>query len=267
MKGLHTSGLVIFTDLDGTLLDHDTYSHAPAQPALSRLRSLGIPLVLASSKTAAEIAPLRADIGFEHCPAIIENGCGILEAGQQSHPSTATHQRLLAALETLPSGLRARFTGFSDIGADRVAELTGLPTADAANARNRQFSEPGQWSGTEDEKRQFVAALDEHGIIAQQGGRFLTLSFGGNKALRMLEIAARMTRPDTVLFTVALGDAANDVAMIEHADLGIIIPNPAHGGIPVLAGEAAGSILRASLPGPGGWNEMIMHLLQRAGKK
>ncbi|MCE8458362.1 HAD-IIB family hydrolase, partial [Rhodovulum sulfidophilum] len=60
--------LLIFTDLDGTLLDHETYSHAEAAPALTALRAAGVPVILASSKTAAEIAPLRAELGLSAHP-------------------------------------------------------------------------------------------------------------------------------------------------------------------------------------------------------
>jgi mannosyl-3-phosphoglycerate phosphatase len=47
---------VIFTDLDGTLLDPENYSFKDAQPALDLIRAKGIPLVLCSSKTRAEMA-------------------------------------------------------------------------------------------------------------------------------------------------------------------------------------------------------------------
>ena len=47
--------LIIFSDLDGTLLDHDDYRWQAADPALARLRAANIPLVLNSSKTVPEI--------------------------------------------------------------------------------------------------------------------------------------------------------------------------------------------------------------------
>ncbi len=58
-----TPKLVIFTDLDGTLLDRDTYSFEPALPALRLIRQKDIPLVLSSSKTRAEIEFYRERIG------------------------------------------------------------------------------------------------------------------------------------------------------------------------------------------------------------
>jgi mannosyl-3-phosphoglycerate phosphatase len=67
---------IVFTDLDGTLLDYGTYSWNEALPALSRLRALRIPVVLCSTKTAAEMQPLARELRLE-APYIVENGGGI----------------------------------------------------------------------------------------------------------------------------------------------------------------------------------------------
>ena len=65
--------LLVFTDLDGTLLSHSSYRWDAATPALDTLRKIGAAVVLASSKTAPEIAEIRAELAWDHCPAIIEN--------------------------------------------------------------------------------------------------------------------------------------------------------------------------------------------------
>lgn len=268
VNALDIRNLIVFSDLDGTLLDHRNYSHSAAAPALARLRHLEIPLILASSKTAAEITPLRKELGFSDCEAIVENGSGILEAvDEASDEGDATetgYHAICQALERLPPCLRAQYKGFGDWSAQEVSDLTGLSISDAANARKRRFSEPGLWLGSEADKARFVEAVTAMGLIVQQGGRFLTLSFGGNKAERMMEIAARHSRQGMTPFIVALGDAGNDLAMIEQADLGVIIPNPAHSGIPPCEGEATGRIVRAEAAGPEGWNQVIMSLLDRA---
>ena len=69
--------IVVFTDLDGTLLDASTYSFEAARPALDALRQQDIPLVLVSSKTRAEIEPIRGRLKQVH-PFITENGGGCL---------------------------------------------------------------------------------------------------------------------------------------------------------------------------------------------
>ncbi|EDQ34746.1 HAD-superfamily hydrolase, subfamily IIB/mannosyl-3-phosphoglycerate phosphatase family [Hoeflea phototrophica DFL-43] len=262
MPAIRHDRLIVFTDLDGTLLDHETYSHAAAGAALAALKSHGVPLVLASSKTASEIAPLRAELGFEHCQAIVENGAGILEAHQTGDGSDQVHQRLLDALVELPPALRSCFEGFSDWSDEEVASRTHLPLDQARMAKQRQFSEPGLWSGGETERDQFKALLKKRGITALQGGRFMTLSFGSDKAQRMIDIIARHSSPGYKPFAVALGDAGNDIKMLESADLGFIIPNSSHGGIGQLAGEASGRIIRETAEGPAGWNHAVLGLLK-----
>lgn len=66
----------IFTDLDGTFLDHDTYSFAVAVPTLGIVEQKQIPLVFCSSKTRTEILRWRERLG-NHDPFISENGGGI----------------------------------------------------------------------------------------------------------------------------------------------------------------------------------------------
>ena len=60
----HTTGgagraVVVFTDLDGTLMDHDSYDVAPAKPALDALAARSIPVVPVTSKTRAEPFPQK----------------------------------------------------------------------------------------------------------------------------------------------------------------------------------------------------------------
>ena len=252
--------MIVFTDLDGTLLDHDDYSHAPAEPALKALRQHGIPLVLASSKTAAEVAPLRASLGFAEVPAIVENGAGLLPPGE-SGLHGGQYDDLRAALARLPRDVAARFQGFGDWGIKGIARHTGLSPSDAARAAQRQFSEPGLWTGSSAGKALFLAALNDHGITAREGGRFLTLSYGGTKAQQMGAILTRYGSP----YSVALGDAPNDIEMLERADMGIVVANPAHAPLPPLQGEAEGRIRRTGLPGPEGWNEAVLGVIVEKG--
>lgn len=257
------SRLLVFTDLDGTLIDHRTYGFDAARPALDRLQREGHALVMASSKTAAEIVPLRAATGFAHCRAIVENGAGILPpAGDPpSEPAGDAHARLRAALDDLPPSLRRSFTGFSDWSIDEVSARTGLDLEAAALAKQRQFSEPGLWNGSTEDYPIFARLLAEKGISAQQGGRFLTLSFGATKGDRMTEITNHWRQMGETIITVALGDAPNDITMLQQADIGVIIANPGQPGIGRLDGEATGRIRRSVQQGPEGWNTEVMRIL------
>lgn len=246
--------VLIFTDLDGTLLDHETYSWKAAEAALDVLRVEGAGVVLASSKTAAEIAPIRDELGFPEWPAIVENGGGFLEPGVLARGTTDIYQKIRQALSNLPHG----FLGFGDMTAQEVSDCTGLSLSDAKLAQQRRFSEPGLWMGDEDNFDTFLKAAQAFGLTAQRGGRFTTLSFGGTKADRVAELKARFS-PD---HTIVLGDAPNDIDMFGLADTGVIVANPASPDLPKLPGEDTGRIRRTTVEGPEGWAEAILDIVQ-----
>ncbi len=255
----NTCNLLVFSDLDGTLIDHDTYDWCPARPAIEALKKCSAGLVLASSKTAAEMGPLRADIGAEAWPAIVENGAGVLPPRATEVTDTSQYDAVRSALNTVPAALRDLFCGFGDVTAAQVAEMTGLSIGDALLAQRRDFSEPGRWRGTQAQKDAFLVALAEQGLTAQQGGRFLTLSFGRNKVDQMRTIIDKYQPRHTI----ALGDAPNDIAMLENADIGIVIANPARPPLPPLKAEHTGRIIRTKDAGPVGWNTAILDALDR----
>lgn len=254
-----TASLLVFSDLDGTLLDHETYGWEPARPAISKLKQAGVPLILASSKTAAEMVPLQRDMGLEGVPAIVENGGGVIGLHTGQDEKALTYADIRRALDDMPRDLRAHFSGFGDMQRDDVSAATGLSQDDAVSAKRRAFSEPGLWSGDDGRRARFLHLLAEQGIAASEGGRFLTLSSGRTKADGMARIIAHY-KPAC---TIALGDAPNDTEMLEAADFGVIVKNPHRSPLPRLAGEDAGRILRTDAPGPAGWNTAVLALIEQ----
>lgn len=250
--------LVVFTDLDGTLLDHDTYSHAPALPALTELKRRGIPLILASSKTAAEIAPLHRVLQLGGTPAIVENGAGVFSPNDRTEADNSDYRRIRAVLDDLPPDLATRFRGFGGMDVAEIAQITGLSLDAAHRARERYHSEPGQWQGGAAELQQFVDLLAAGGIAARRGGRFLTLSLGRTKADAMREVAAKLG----ATVTVALGDAPNDAEMLEAADFGVVVRNDHAPPMPPLHTATDGLTRHTTEPGPKGWNAAVLGLLK-----
>jgi len=146
--------LLVFTDLDGTLLDHHTYSFNGAGKTLERLRRSAIPLILTSSKTKAELLKLQGLLGLSE-PFISENGGGLFLPPGYPLPVNgrlANHGRLRCRLFGLPySYIRNVFAGispeygirgFGDMTVEEIMAHTGLSREDAILAGKRDFSEP-----------------------------------------------------------------------------------------------------------------------------
>ncbi|MEQ8937469.1 MAG: HAD-IIB family hydrolase, partial [Gammaproteobacteria bacterium] len=141
--------LVVITDLDGTLLDHDTYQYDAAIPALQELTSRHIPLILNSSKTAAEMKLLRDRLGNQH-PFVVENGAGIYLPKGDDYKKVSfgmDRQAILSVIHQLRSKGQASFTGFADFTIDDIMQKTGLDREQARLASERDFTEPVLWKG------------------------------------------------------------------------------------------------------------------------
>ncbi len=242
---------LVFTDLDATLLDRDTYSADEALPLLASLSRRGIPVIPVTSKTRAEVLVLRQELSLSG-PYVTENGAGIF-FGQASGAdvqlgSSPGYPEIRAAFQDLAREFGA--VGFGDLTDAEVGQLTGLPPQACARARQREFSEPFQ---LRDPARlaAFVQRASERGLRVLEGGRFFHLlpaQASKGRALELLREAFERqwgTRPRTL----ALGDSPNDLEMLRAADLGMVIPGP--------SGPAPGMDLPglslAPHPGPRGW--------------
>ncbi len=266
---LHDKSLiVVFTDLDGCLLDHHSYDHRPALPALKRLKSLGIPVLPVTSKTLEEIRALPFDFGA--VPLISENGMvtdipdGFLPRpyeSAQTRYTGKTYEEILAFLEILPAEIRALIKGFADMSAREVSDITGLDFQSAVKARVRQASEPFLWSGDEEQFATFKRRADKSGLQITRGGRFFHLMAQGGKVQAMAAMLDFIVRsfPGFYVISIALGDSENDKEMLASADYGVVIPNDDGSGLEIT--NARGHVIRAPKPGPEGWGAAILRLL------
>lgn len=260
--------LLFFTDLDGTLLDRDSYDWSPARRALDELARYQLPLVLNSSKTAAEIRELRTDLGNAH-PYIVENGAaaiipaGYFESGQTEDEVIHFAKPRARILEVLAQ-LREegfRFSGFNDMTVEEVARQAGLSEEKAAKAKDRTATEPLMWDGGALDVPSFRQALEREGLRLVKGGRFHHVmgDFDKAEAMQALVKRYRSRYPDARLTSVALGDSPNDRHMLEAADIAVVIRGPE----PLTLSEGH-SVMYSDQSGPSGWNECVLTIL--AGK-
>jgi len=133
---------------------------------------------------------------------------------------------------------------------------TGLERVEAFRSADREFSEPLVWQDSAEKEDEFCQLIAQRGLRTLRGGRFLHI-LGDTDKGKPLDYFA-----EDGLAIIALGDRPNDLAMLEKADIGVIIAAPSDYVL-----EAPEDLLRSTETGPRGWAEMMTALLDHFLKK
>ena len=224
---------LVFTDLDGSLLNHDDYDFTAALPAIQQLNDRSIPIIFTSSKTLDELRHIGELTGIQQ-PVIHETGCGITwpdgyfthQPGNQ-HSLCAPYEAITRLLAGLRNQHQYRFNGFHDLSIDEIAAITGLSHAQAKLARSRQYGEPVQWQDTDERLDTFRQQVEAAGFHLIQGGRFIHVMSPVNKAsaIQWLVAQYRQSEPGTEWLTIGLGDSMNDQQLLEAVDFPYLVRN------------------------------------------
>ncbi|RMA97757.1 HAD-IIB family hydrolase [Hydrogenothermus marinus] len=264
--------LLIFTDLDGTLLNYGDYSFEDAKPALEKIKQNNIPLILTTSKTRKEVEILQKNIGIND-PFIVENGAAIFfKKGYKGFkiPNTVSiDDYQVIILGERYEKVREIFNiykkdyclkGFGDLTAEEIVKLTNLPLERVKLSKQREFTEPFITDCPEkiEDLKKEVA---KHGFKIIEGGRFYHFISQNQDKGKAVEITKKIFEENlkTKIKTIGLGDSKNDIPLLEKVD------------IPILIKKHDGSYIDINLPnlikstyeGSKGWNEVVMPLLEK----
>lgn len=272
------SNLIVFTDLDGSLLDGTTYSYEAAAPALTMLREQGIPLMLVSSKTRAEMDPLRQRLGHRD-PFIVENGGavfvphGLFDFPLERMRTRSTYQiielglpyhMLRDVLKQIEHAVETPLQGFGDMSVETIMQVTGLPHADATLAKQREYDEPFLLQGPQALIEEVCQKIVIRGLRWTKGGRLFHLMGENNKGeaasvlLRCYRRQQRLSGQDERIETIGIGDSINDAPLLAMVDHPILVQKPDGSYDPDIH---LPGLIRAPGIGPVGWNEAVLDLL------
>ncbi len=261
--------IIIFTDLDGTLLEESTYRADPAMEALHRIRELGLPIVFCTSKTKAEVEYWRATLDVYH-PFVVENGgalyipdgyfpngfhfparrdaYGVFEFGDP-------HSELVTTLQQASQETGCKILGFHEMSPKELNRRYGLSLEQSRLAKIREYDEPFEIL---DANGGFLLkAIERHGKHWTRGGRLYHITGHSNKANGVCLLAYYYRSISDGTITVGLGDGLNDKGFLRCVD------------IPVIIRSNASEKLKSELPrarvteftGPEGWNRAVLDIL------
>lgn len=245
---------IIFTDLDSTLLDHESYSFKPALEMLGFIKEHNIPLIIVTSKTKKEVIAIQEKLKIT-TPFVVENGAGIIypNGGEYKVETLGySYDEIRSYFEKYQRSIRMR--GFFDMSVQEIAKETGLPMLKAMCAKERTFTEPFLLE-SESDYIKLKKMANRDGVDVVKGGRFYHLiSLGQDKAVALKKIIDDyQNRTKLDYHTIALGDSANDLKMLQSVDTPILIP---HKDGSYFQCKIA-NLIRAKDAGPVGWNSAL----------
>lgn len=261
---------IIFSDLDGTLLHPETYSFEEARSALEVIRAKGIPLVLCSSKTRAELELCRERLKNTD-PFISENGGGIFvpkncfpfPIGGEVRGDYIVitfglpYQVIRREFLKLRKDLQVPVKGFGDMSVDQVAALTALPPDEAALAKAREFTEPFIFEAGVDEG--FLSSIEDRGFHSTRGRMYhLMGKHDKGKAVRLLK--KWYEQEHGKIISIGLGDGFNDLPLLKEVDYPVLIQKR-DGSYD--SGVSVKGLIMAPGIGPAGWNAAVLALLRK----
>jgi mannosyl-3-phosphoglycerate phosphatase len=270
--------LLIFTDLDGTLLDLDSADWQPAEAALRLAQSRGVSIIPSCSKTFEECVQLQQQMNL-HSPIIFENGAGVaLPKTQFRRPSAPgveeqdgfwichvaqPYAHVRAILQSLRQTKHYQFRGFGDMSELQIADYTNRALPMAQLAKKRRHSEVLYWLDDAKSFDAFAKDVEKQGLKLSRGSHAIQVGSPCDKgqAMRWL-VKLYQKLLGTKPLVVAIGDTGNDLSMLQSADVAVVVRSPY--AIP-LNYRPASPAQRSTItdePGPAGWNRAVKQLLE-----
>jgi len=239
---------VIFTDLEGSLLDAVTGDFSPAASMLEKLRRERVPLIPVSTRTIDELEPLALQLGVTDA-MIVESGGAIArftKKGWELEACAGSADILLDVIKEIEDQTGAELTVYSALPREEAARFSGLSGETLIRSANRQFEEP--FVVERGNIEEIIAAADAMGFAVRRGRRFYHLLKKCNEGAAF----ARLRDELDCVIAVGLGDVPVDAGFLSRSDVPVIIPRP--DGTP--DAELLASVPHARLapaPGPVGW--------------
>jgi len=231
--------ILIFSDLDGTVLSSIDYSPGSSLNAVDLALKQGMEFVLVSSKTRAEIEFLQNNFGWNF-PFISENGGAIYMPEEKALKNMSenfvkdghfwkrefgvSYSEICNALRQISEKLKIKITAFHQLSAEQVADLANLPQEQAKLTKIREYDEPFLIAKEDESKIPLVIQeIEKWGLRYTRGGRYHHIISYFDKGQTVKVFKELYQKDYNELVTVAIGDAKNDVPMFKQVDYPFLV--------------------------------------------
>ena len=262
--------IVVFTDPDGTLLDHRAHPCIPSCEAFRVLADHQVPLVLCSSRTRAECEIIQQEFHFRH-PFISENGGAVYlprgyfssssdpadMSGYDVIPFGGPHQHVVEILRQTAEGQAIEVRGFNGMSVQEVADECGVTLAEARLAQLREYGEPFRILSSDPAVHsRLIGALRRAGLRCVNGRGVHHVSFGADVRRSVHALASLYRQRFGRVLTVGVSGGLTDPSLLREVDIPIVVLDSEVDSARVLRRLPNARVTSAS--GSAGWDEAIL---------
>ena len=259
---------LIFTDLDGSLLDRDTFKFDEIKDYLKKLLSKGIFIIPNTSKTEKEILEFNNELG-SNLPYISENGAAIngLDLLNSNLPKELILSRDKNNLinifkKSVPENLQNKCKWLSEMDKKKQSLIFGLEDDKLKMALDRKYTIPFLFEGNKSERNELSKIVKNKGLALQEGGRVINLTDKVNKA-KALQVFVRFFKKNNKnVKTIAVGDNYNDLDMLKTSEFPCLVFNDKF----TLDEIPIKNLITTNKPSPEGWADVIKKALVKVNK-
>ena len=251
--------ILIFTDLDGSLLHRDTFKFEEIKDYIKQLLSKGIFIIPNTSKTEKEILEFNNELG-SNLPYICENGAAIkgLELLNSNLPKelilSKEKNNITKIFEkSVPIDLQSKCKWLSNMDKKKQSSIFGLKDEQLKMALDRKYTIPFIFEGRKNEKNKLFKIVKNKELALQEGGRVINLTDKVNKA-KALQVFVRFYKKyQKNVKTIAVGDNYNDLEMLKISDFPCLVFNDQF----TLDEIPINNLIITNKPSPEGWADVI----------
>ena len=257
--------IIVFTDLDGTLLHRDTFQFDTIKNYIKSLINKGVIIIPNSSKTEIEIEKFNEELGV-NLPFISENGASIhgLNLITSNFPNklivSREKEELLKIFENkVPEKLKQKCFQISKMSKKDQENILGQKDEKLKNALNRKYTLPFLFKGDKNEKNRLLKLLSANSLTLQEGGRVSNLCDNVNKVKSMNKVVKILKKIKEKIITIAVGDNYNDLDMLKNCDIPCLVFNDQF----KLDQINIDNLIFSNKPSPEGWADVIKKALAK----
>ncbi len=259
--------IIIFTDLDGSLLDRDSFKFDQIKNYLKNLIDDGIIIIPNTSKTEKETKEFINELGSE-VPFISENGSSIhgLNLINTNFPNkivlSRDKQELIKIFDSkVPKELQDKCKFVSNMNSKQQSDIFGLKNNKLKNALDRKYTIPFLFEGDKIQKNRLLKILRSSSLTMQEGGRVINLGDNTNKLKSMNQVIKIYKKVENKIKVIAVGDNFNDLDMLRNCDLPCLVFNDQFKQDQI----NIDNLIVSDKPSPEGWADVIKTALVKIG--